>query len=154
MGQAKRVRARHPNWIITTAAHSPHAIAKAARLELDAVLISPVFFSQSPSAGRPLGPTRVARWVRATRLPVIALGGIGHKNARLLSGTGVWGCAAIDGLRTWRRSLGERAARDLAVRYSDWSEKSRPAPRHRQPARRARAGNRHQPECLLAACHG
>jgi thiamine-phosphate pyrophosphorylase len=100
MGQAKRVRARHPNWIITTAAHSPHAIAKAARLELDAVLISPVFFSQSPSAGRPLGPTRVAKWVRATRLPVIALGGIGHKNARLLSGTGVWGCAAIDGLRT------------------------------------------------------
>ena len=32
-------------------------------------------------------------------MPVIALGGIGHKNARLLAGTGVWGIAAIDGLR-------------------------------------------------------
>ncbi len=100
MGQAKRLRARHPNWIITTAAHSPRAIAKAARLGLDAALISPVFVSQSPSAGRPLGQTRVADWAYRAKLPVIALGGIGHKNARLLAGTGVWGIAAIDGLRT------------------------------------------------------
>jgi thiamine-phosphate pyrophosphorylase len=100
MGHAKRLRARHPNWIITTAAHSPRAIAKAARLGLDAALISPVFVSQSPSAGRPLGQTRVAKWVHRANLPVIALGGIGHKNARLLSGTGVCGIAAIDGLRT------------------------------------------------------
>lgn len=100
MGQAKRMSARHPNWIMTTAAHSPRAIAKAAKLGLDAALLSPVFVSQSPSAGRPLGPTRVARWVRTTSLPVIALGGVDHKKARLLSGTGVWGFAAIDGLRT------------------------------------------------------
>lgn len=100
MGEAKRLRARHPNWIITTAAHSPRAIAKAARLELDGALISPVFISKSPSAGRPLGQTRLAGWVSKAKLPAIALGGMGHKNARLLSGTGVWGIAAIDGLRT------------------------------------------------------
>lgn len=100
MAQAKWLRARHPNWFITTAAHSPRAIAKAARLELDAALISPVFVSQSPSAGEPLGQTRLAAWVYRAKLPAIALGGIGHKNARLLSGTGVWGIAAIDGLRT------------------------------------------------------
>ncbi len=100
MSEAKRLRARHPNWIITTAAHSTRAIAKAARLELDGALISPVFVSQSRSAGRPLGQTRLAGWVSKTKLPVIALGGIGHTNARLLSGTGVWGIAAIDGLRT------------------------------------------------------
>jgi len=100
MGHAKRFRARHPNWIITTAAHSPRAIAKAARLGLDGALVSPVFVSQSPSASRPLGQTRVAEWAHRANLPVIALGGIGHKNARLLSGTGVWGIAAIDGLRT------------------------------------------------------
>ena len=99
IGHAKRIRARHPNWIITTAAHSPRAIAKAARLGLDAALVSPVFVSQSPSAGRPLGQTRVAEWVYRAKLPIIALGGIGHKNARLLVGTGVWGIAAIDGLR-------------------------------------------------------
>jgi thiamine-phosphate pyrophosphorylase len=100
MGQTKRLRARHPNWIITTAAHSPRALARAARLELNAALISPVFVSQSPSAGRPLGQTRVAEWAYRAKLPVIALGGIGHKNARLLKGTGVWGIAAVDGLRT------------------------------------------------------
>jgi thiamine-phosphate pyrophosphorylase len=100
MGQAKRLQGRHPNWIITTAAHSPRAIAKAAQLELDAALISPVFVSHSPSAGRPLGQTRVTIWVSKANLPVIALGGIGHNNARLLVGTGVWGIAAIDGLRT------------------------------------------------------
>jgi thiamine-phosphate pyrophosphorylase len=99
MGEAKRVLSRHPSWIITTAAHSPRAIAKAARLGLDAALVSPVFVSQSPSAGRPLGQTRVAEWVYRAKLPIIALGGIGHKNARLLAGTGVWGIAAIDGLR-------------------------------------------------------
>ncbi|MEY4255238.1 MAG: hypothetical protein RLZZ141_465 [Pseudomonadota bacterium] len=100
MGEARRVRARHPSWIITTAAHSPRAIAKAAQLGLDAALVSPVFASQSPSAGRPLGQTRLAAWVSNAKLPAIALGGIGHKNARLLSGTGVWGIAAIEGLRT------------------------------------------------------
>jgi thiamine-phosphate pyrophosphorylase len=100
MGRAKRVRARHPNWIITTAAHSPSALASAARLELNGALISPVFVSQSLSAGRPLGQTRLAGWVSKAKLPAIALGGIGHKNARLLLGTGVWGIAAVDGLRT------------------------------------------------------
>lgn len=100
MGHAKQIQARHPNWIITTAAHSPRAIAKAARLGLDAALVSPVFVSQSPSAGRPLGQTRLAAWISKAKLPAMALGGIGHKNARLLSGTGVWGIAAIDGLRT------------------------------------------------------
>lgn len=100
MGEAKRVRSRHPGWIITAAAHSPRALAKAARLGLDAALVSPVFASRSPSAGRALGQTRLADWVGKARLPAIALGGIGHKNARLLSGTGVWGIAAIDGLRT------------------------------------------------------
>ncbi len=100
MGRAEQIRARHPNWIMTTAAHNPRAIAKAAKHGLDAAFLSPVFVSQSPSAGRPLGPIRVALWVRGARLPVIGLGGIGHKNARLLSGTGVWGIAAIDGLKT------------------------------------------------------
>jgi thiamine-phosphate pyrophosphorylase len=99
MTKALMIRLRRRGWIITTAAHSPRALAKAGRLGLDAALISPIFVSQSPSAGRPLGQGRAARWTSKARLPIIALGGIDHKNARLLSGTGVWGLAAIDGLR-------------------------------------------------------
>lgn len=99
MAKAPSIRLRHPGWIVTTAAHSPRALAKAGALRLDGTLISPIFVSQSPSAGRPLGQGRAAFWTRKAKLPVIALGGIDHKNVRLLSGTGVWGLAAIDGLR-------------------------------------------------------
>jgi thiamine-phosphate pyrophosphorylase len=99
MAKAPYIRLRHPDWIITTAAHNSRALAKAGTLKLDGALISPIFVSQSPSAGRPLGQGRAALWSLKARLPVIALGGIDHKNARLLSGTGVWGLAAIDGLR-------------------------------------------------------
>lgn len=100
MGSAQRLRARHPHWLITTAAHSPRALARAGQMGLDGALVSAVFTSHSPSAGRPLGQTRLALWTRAAALPVIALGGIHDKNARLLAGTGVAGLAAIDGLRT------------------------------------------------------
>ena len=100
MARAPRLRAQHPNWIITAAAHSPRALAQAGRLGLDAALLSPVFPSQSPSATRPIGLNRLALWTRSARLPVIALGGIRYDNARGLAATGVAGLAAVEGLRT------------------------------------------------------
>lgn len=89
-----RLRARHPKWIITAAAHSGRAIRAARRA--DAVLVSPVFESASPSAGRPLTPHRLARLVRLSPVPVYALGGVNMKNARRLLATGVYGIAAVE----------------------------------------------------------
>jgi thiamine-phosphate pyrophosphorylase len=95
-----RIHARHPRWLITAAAHSPLAIRKAARLGADAVLFSTVFESRSPSAGRPIGPVRLAAIARAAPVPIYALGGVDMKNARRLMASGVAGIAAVDAFRT------------------------------------------------------
>jgi thiamine-phosphate pyrophosphorylase len=83
----------------TTAAHSPRALARAARAGFDAAVLSPVFPSKSKSAQTPLGPLRAMRLARAAALPVIALGGINARNGAQLSGRGFAGVAAIDGLK-------------------------------------------------------
>ncbi|HEY3888658.1 MAG TPA: thiamine phosphate synthase [Caulobacteraceae bacterium] len=98
MRLAPRLRQAHPNWLITTAAHGPRAVAAAARLKLDAALVSAVFASDSPSAGRPLGPLRFAQASRQARLPVVALGGIDRRTAGRLVNSGATGLAAIGGL--------------------------------------------------------
>ncbi len=86
--------------LLTAAAHSERAIRRARLAGVDAVVVSPVFPSESPSAARPLGTVRLAALVRRAGLPVIALGGVNARTARALTGTGVVGLAAIDGLRT------------------------------------------------------
>jgi thiamine-phosphate pyrophosphorylase len=98
MHLAPRLRQAHPNWLITTAAHAPRAIAAAGRLRLDAALVSAVFASESPSAGIPLGALRFAHLARSARLPIIALGGIDARTASWLADSGAAGLAAIGGL--------------------------------------------------------
>jgi thiamine-phosphate pyrophosphorylase len=91
-----RVKAARPGFIVTVAAHSLPAILRARRAGADAVLVSPVFDSRSPSAGRPLGPWRFAALVRAGGLPTYALGGITTKNAPRLLGAGAAGLAGVE----------------------------------------------------------
>jgi len=90
-------RAR-PGWIVTSAAHSAEAIVQARRAGADAVFVSPVFASASPSAGRPLGPLRFAQLARGARLPVFALGGIDGVRAWRIVRAGAAGFAAVDAL--------------------------------------------------------
>lgn len=89
------VRPRHPRFIETAAAHSRAAIARAHRFDMDAVIVSTVFPSRSPSAGKALGPLRFRLTARNAPLPVYALGGINADTAaRAMSGAAGW--AAID----------------------------------------------------------
>lgn len=97
-GRARALRIAQPRWRITTAAHSMTAARTAARAGCEAALVSPVFASNSPSAGRPIGRLRLATLVRTAPLPIIALGGLNAKNARGLSATGVRGLAMVEGL--------------------------------------------------------
>ena len=96
--RARGVRQRHPQWLITGAAHSPRALASAYRLRLDVALLSTAFASNSPSAKRPLGPVRLAALVRGARVPIAALGGVNGRTAKRLIGTRVVGFAAVHGL--------------------------------------------------------
>jgi len=96
--QAIGLRRARPGWVITGAAHGRAALLRADRLGLNAILVSAVFASNSPSAGEPLGPIRFARLIRGLRTPVIALGGINNKTAPRLVSTGASGLAAVEGL--------------------------------------------------------
>ncbi len=101
--QLKGIRARKPGSIETAAAHSRAAIARAAALGVDAVLVSAVFPSQSPTAGPALGALRFRQLTRTAPLPVYALGGIGAGNAaRAMHNAAGW--AAIEGvMEGWKK---------------------------------------------------
>ena len=94
-GPIKRAR---PGITVTVAAHSLPALIAARRAGADAALLSAVFESRSPSAGRPLGPVRFAALARQAGLPVYALGGVKTKNAPRLKGSGAAGLAMVEGL--------------------------------------------------------
>ena len=94
-GAAQGMRGRFR--LVTAAAHS----LRAARVPgPDAVVVSAVFASNSPSAGPPMGPVRFAALARAAGRPVYALGGVTNETARRLVSTGAAGLAGIDGFRT------------------------------------------------------
>jgi thiamine-phosphate pyrophosphorylase len=82
LDEAEALAARRPAWRITGAAHSAAALQQAKAL--DAVMISSVFPSRSPSAGPALGLERFGELVRLSPAPVIALGGVNAKTAPLL----------------------------------------------------------------------
>lgn len=88
------LRRTRPGWLITAAAHGPRALRRATGL--DAVVLSPVFASRSPSAGKPLGLTRARLMARTAMAPVIALGGVGRRAVRAITHTGFAGVAGID----------------------------------------------------------
>lgn len=97
---APRLRAAHPDWLLTlavhdAAAHDTATMAGSAAAGLDACVLSPVFASASPSAGAPLGVARFTELVRACPVPVYALGGVNEKTAPELLGSGAVGIAAV-----------------------------------------------------------
>ena len=85
---------RRFGWVATAAAHSRMAVMRARSAGVDAVILSAVFDSRSPSAGRPMGPMRFRLTAKGARLPVYALGGVNAWNARRLAGAA--GFAAVE----------------------------------------------------------
>lgn len=91
-------------WRLTAACRSVEALARAEAIGVQAAFVSPVFAPGGRSATRPgltpLGREGLAARVRATRLPVIALGGLDAARIRTLQGTGARGAAAVDAVQT------------------------------------------------------
>jgi thiamine-phosphate pyrophosphorylase len=71
------------------------------------LFVSPVFDTRSHPGARALGPLRFNLLARASRLPVIALGGMNRRRAARLQ---AYGWAAIDALtpRLGRQKMAER----------------------------------------------
>ncbi|MCB2101969.1 MAG: thiamine phosphate synthase [Rhodobacterales bacterium] len=85
-------------WLVTAAAHSPAALACAARAGAHAALLSPVFPTASHPGAVALGPLRFCRLAGRAPLPVHALGGVDDPGAARLAGARCAGFAAIAGL--------------------------------------------------------
>lgn len=96
--RARIWRRRRPEWLITAAAHGLPALRAARSYGADAALLSPVFATASHPDARVLGPLRFAQMVRASRIPVYALGGVNSQTAPRLIDSGAVGVAAISGL--------------------------------------------------------
>ena len=90
-------RAKRPNWIITMAGLKSGAYL-APLNSLDALFISSVFLSRSPSARTPIGTNALQDRTARLPVPIFALGGIDAGTASQLIGTGAAGLAAIGGL--------------------------------------------------------
>ena len=87
-------RARRPDWLISMAALKGGRTYAAPLDALDGLLVSPVFPSQSPSAGTPTG---VEGLKGASRLgaPVFALGGVNAATVGRLRGAPIAGVAGV-----------------------------------------------------------
>jgi thiamine-phosphate pyrophosphorylase len=90
------LRAAHPAWRLTAAAHDATAVHAAERCGAEAVVVSPVFPSNSPSATNPLGVAAAGDIAKESVLPVYALGGVNATTAGTLISAGVYGLAAIE----------------------------------------------------------
>ena len=98
LDQAADLRRRRPDWLLTGAAHALEATHTAFAAGCDAVLVSPVFPSRSPSAGPALSAAAFRALVQAAPLPVYALGGINAVTASQLAGSGAQGLAMVEGV--------------------------------------------------------
>ena len=96
-----RMRSQIGRWrgrfrLQTMSAHSAGELKIAARFPVDAVLVSAVFPSLSPSAGKAMGGLRFRNLAREAGLPVYALGGVTADTAGAAAGAA--GFAAVDGM--------------------------------------------------------
>ena len=82
--------------IQTMSVHSVEELRRARCLGMDAILVSAIFRSDSPSAGTPIGLSRFASFGRNAGMAVYALGGVTSENAERVSKLS--GFASVSGL--------------------------------------------------------
>lgn len=91
-----RLEARARGGLMTASAHSAEACARAVAAGVDACILGPLFATRSATSNPPLGLFRASQIARGAGVPVIALGGLNAARARLLTGRGFAGIAAVD----------------------------------------------------------
>lgn len=92
---AARVRAMAPAGFLV--GRSVHGVDDAMRAGagIDYLVFGTVFRTSSKPGQTPAGPATLAEVVRATPIPVLAIGGVTAETASLIAGTGAAGVAAI-----------------------------------------------------------
>jgi len=93
-----KIRTGHPDWIITQAAPKEADTPTDLSPDLDALFVSAIFPSKSPSAGTAIGIDVLTQIAKSTSVPIYALGGVTAETAPRLINSGVSGFAAIEGI--------------------------------------------------------
>ncbi len=86
---------RPKRWITTASAHNLKALHKAKNFGLDAILVSPVFATNSHMGAKPLGIFKFATICRQAPVPIIALGGITSSRINRVRRAGAIGIAGV-----------------------------------------------------------
>jgi len=90
------VRARYPELLLGASCHNLEEVQRAEAGGADFVVFGPVFATASKTPyGPPLGLEKLTQAVGATRIPVLALGGVALENAADCLRAGAIGVAAI-----------------------------------------------------------
>ena len=89
------LRKCYPDWLLTGAAHCVDAVRLCVESGLDAAIVSPVFVSESKSAGTPIGVAVFTAIARHMDIPVIALGGVSRDTVPTLLKSGASGIAGV-----------------------------------------------------------
>lgn len=94
-GAARALYPTRSDMVTVATAHDMAEIARANHARADAVMLSPVFATNSHPGAAMLGPARFLQLARHAQMPVVALGGMDAHRAKALQWPR-W--AAIDGL--------------------------------------------------------
>lgn len=87
---------RSPHLLWAATVHGRSELRRVTRHGADLALLSPLFPTRSHPGAPALGIAPFARMAKASRIPVIALGGIGPEHRWLLGRIGAYGWAGID----------------------------------------------------------
>jgi thiamine-phosphate pyrophosphorylase len=91
------LKALHPRWLVTAAAHDKPSAGAASRLGADAILIAPVFPTASHPKRETFGVVRLAAIAGKARALAYALGGVDAVTVQRLMATPLRGIALISG---------------------------------------------------------
>lgn len=90
-------RTKRP-MLSTRAAHNRRELVAAQRSGANTAFVSPIFATRSHPGSAALGRVRLGLIVRATRMAIMALGGMNARRAKSLRAMGIDGWGAIDAL--------------------------------------------------------
>ena len=85
--------------LVTASAHSYPAIVRASQLGVSAILLSPVFKTESNFRKNNLGIIRFSMLTNKSSSPIVALGGVNKQNVKKLYFTNASGVAALNAFK-------------------------------------------------------
>ena len=95
---AQKIKQIEPGFLITTSVHKPISLFKYNNKVAHAVLITPLFKTESHPGRKAFGPLIYNSLARKSHLPVIALAGINHSNISIIRNLTVAGVSLVSGL--------------------------------------------------------